>query len=336
MSAGLIQRRRVLLGWGLLLAIALDTAVQLCWKASVPVHAGLWRTLPLTLVQPLFLLSLLLHVWQLFNWMMVLALAELSFVQPITALSYVTVAASSAWLFGESVHPGTIAGILLVLLGVGLVGGSAPAEAAAPVLPDTGAGGAVPAPCRSLSSDTLAIRPGSAGHRQLGAVKLIGASPPPRSRRRKLLAAAAAGAGILVVLGAVAVAVALISAGNALFMGGIVAVLVAVGLETVGQVTMKIGTHGMPRGLGAILRRIASNSWIWVAISAFVLEAVFWTWALRVLPLVVAFPMGSTCFVTVAVCSALLLRERISPPRWLGIALIIGGVVLIGGNGHPL
>ncbi len=74
-----------------------------------------------TLIKPLFLLSLLLHVWQLFNWMMVLALADLSFVQPITALSYIVVAVSSHWLFSENLDPLQFCGIALVLAGVVLV-----------------------------------------------------------------------------------------------------------------------------------------------------------------------------------------------------------------------
>lgn len=121
MSIPTPKRPRLLLWMGLFLAISLDTSVQLCWRASVPQHGGMAHALGATLIKPLFLLSLLLHVWQLFNWMMVLALADLSFVQPITALSYIAVAISSHWLFSENLDRLQFCGIALVLVGVILV-----------------------------------------------------------------------------------------------------------------------------------------------------------------------------------------------------------------------
>ncbi len=125
-----IKHRRFLLWIGLFLAISLDTSVQLCWRASVPQHGGMVHALDTTLVKPLFLLSLLLHVWQLFNWMMVLALADLSFVQPITALSYIAVAISSHWLFSENLSPVQLCGMGVVLVGVYLVSRTATAAPA--------------------------------------------------------------------------------------------------------------------------------------------------------------------------------------------------------------
>jgi drug/metabolite transporter (DMT)-like permease len=122
LSIQVIRQRRLFLLWvGLFLAIALDTSIQLCWKASVPQHGSLVHVLFQTLIAPLFIFSMLLHIWQLFNWMMVLSLGELSFVQPITALSYVAVVIFSRWFFLESVHPMQIMGIALVLVGVVLV-----------------------------------------------------------------------------------------------------------------------------------------------------------------------------------------------------------------------
>ncbi|MGC9259632.1 MAG: hypothetical protein ACP5I8_06070 [Phycisphaerae bacterium] len=115
------KHQKILLWVGLFLAIVLDTGVQICWRVAVPQHGGMLQTLGLTLINPFFLLSILLHVWQLFNWMMVLALADLSFAQPITALSYISVAVCSEWLFSETLHPLQFFGMVLVLVGVVLV-----------------------------------------------------------------------------------------------------------------------------------------------------------------------------------------------------------------------
>ncbi len=117
---------------------------------------------------------------------------------------------------------------------------------------------------------------------------------------------------------------------------GFACVGAAVILETAGQLTLKIGTRDMPHGPGAMLRRIFTNLWVQIAIISFLTEAVFWTWTLHLLPLAVAFPLGSICFATVALCSAWLLHERIYPTRWLGILLILCGVILIGSHARPV
>ena len=113
------QRRTVWLG--LALAIALDTAAQLCWKFSVgqaPDTIGLWQSVIATFSEPLFQVALLLFVLQFFNWMVVLAHADLSYAQPITALSYVTVSGASTALFHERLPLLRLIGLAMILLGV--------------------------------------------------------------------------------------------------------------------------------------------------------------------------------------------------------------------------
>ncbi len=70
---------------------------------------------------PLPLLVIGVFLLQLVNWLLVLERVDLSYAQPLTALSYVSVCLLSAWLFGErlDVHKGL--GVLLVLIGVALV-----------------------------------------------------------------------------------------------------------------------------------------------------------------------------------------------------------------------
>lgn len=71
--------------------------------------------------QPWFIVLAAIFLLQLFNWMKVLEHADLSFAQPITSLSYVTVCVLSAILFGEHIGAVKIAGVLCVLAGVWLV-----------------------------------------------------------------------------------------------------------------------------------------------------------------------------------------------------------------------
>jgi drug/metabolite transporter (DMT)-like permease len=109
---------------GLVLAIVFDTAGQLLWKftaETLPATASLGPVLDAVLRQPLILVLVGVFVCQLINWLKVLEHADLSYAQPITSLSYVSVCAFSAHLFGEHIGPIKVAGILCILSGVWLV-----------------------------------------------------------------------------------------------------------------------------------------------------------------------------------------------------------------------
>ena len=105
----------------LALAIALDTVVQLSWKWAalrLPATPSLWTTVAGVLDQPLFIVVAVLFACQLMNWLKVLELADLSFAQPITALSYVSVCILSALYLGENIGALKVLGIGFVLAGV--------------------------------------------------------------------------------------------------------------------------------------------------------------------------------------------------------------------------
>src|SRR6266403_1711547 len=75
----------------LALAVILDTAVHIVWQ---------------------------LAVWQLVNWLRVLESSDLSYSQPITALSLILVLVLSALYLGESVDALKVLGIGFVFAGV--------------------------------------------------------------------------------------------------------------------------------------------------------------------------------------------------------------------------
>jgi drug/metabolite transporter (DMT)-like permease len=108
---------------GLVAAIVLDTAVQMLWKhivLAIPASDGLAQTLLAAAGQPTAWILLALFLAQFFCWMIVLAKADLSFVQPITSLSFVTVAVCAVFFFPGREHLGPMraVGIVLILLGV--------------------------------------------------------------------------------------------------------------------------------------------------------------------------------------------------------------------------
>lgn len=109
---------------GLGITIALDTAVQISWKsavATVPATAGTLDTVMLVLRQPLCHLVFILFLFQLVNWMILLSRADLSYVQPITALSLVSVTILSSYILHEHVSLQRFAGMVLILSGVWLI-----------------------------------------------------------------------------------------------------------------------------------------------------------------------------------------------------------------------
>jgi len=113
--------------FGLAFAIVLDTFLQLLWKsavADIPSQPTLWQTLQSMARQPLFLLVGLLMAGQACNWVVVLDHTDLSYAHAITSLSYVSVAALSVLLLGESLTVPQDLGIALILLGVWFVGKS--------------------------------------------------------------------------------------------------------------------------------------------------------------------------------------------------------------------
>ena len=106
---------------GLVLAIFFDTVLQLVWKSAaveLPSGGTFWCLVNGVFQNPLFLLVLLLMTLQFFNWMMVLCNADLSYAQPVTAVSYVLVLGASALFFQEPVDAVQVSGVALVLIGV--------------------------------------------------------------------------------------------------------------------------------------------------------------------------------------------------------------------------
>lgn len=129
------RRIRFTVGFGLALAIALDTAIQLLAKLAIlrlPPGLSLWEAAGHLLDQKIVLGLAILTLGQFVNWLRVLESADLSFALPITSLSYVSVCGLSAICFDEAVGPLKIAGIAIVLLGVWCVSSTSAAPAGNP------------------------------------------------------------------------------------------------------------------------------------------------------------------------------------------------------------
>jgi drug/metabolite transporter (DMT)-like permease len=114
---------------------------------------------------------------------------------------------------------------------------------------------------------------------------------------------------------------------------GVALVVAAMAVESSAQLLLKVGAAGGASCLVQPFRDRASRlgvlrrpaSWIALGVAAYVLETALYTLALARLDVSVAFPLGSLCFVGVALLSRLLLGEAVGPTRFAGVALIILG-----------
>ena len=116
---------------------------------------------------------------------------------------------------------------------------------------------------------------------------------------------------------------------------GLWALLIA--FESGAQISLKVGGDGLasiPFGVGWLLAAV-SNLAVMVAIVCYIGSFLSWMLILRRSNLSLAFPLSSLVFVVVLLGSWLGLGETISPMHWLGVCVIIGGIVLLAEGQQP-
>jgi drug/metabolite transporter (DMT)-like permease len=105
-------------------------------------------------------------------------------------------------------------------------------------------------------------------------------------------------------------------------------------LTIYGQIVVKwqvSGAGALPEESGEKLRFLAAlvlNPWILSGFAAAFLASVCWMAAMTKFQLSHAYPFTSLSFVLVLVLSGLLFREPITPPKVLGVAIIMVGILV--------
>ena len=105
-------------------------------------------------------------------------------------------------------------------------------------------------------------------------------------------------------------------------------VLFGVLLNAAAQLLLKAGTNAMPLG-----PRLALEPHILGGLACYVISVVVWVVALSRVPVSIAYPMLSIGYVVNAALAWWLFGEQVNAQRWLGIAVIIIGVVLVARSG---
>ena len=112
----------------------------------------------------------------------------------------------------------------------------------------------------------------------------------------------------MLVYGLILTNVVLLVAGQLLFKTG---------LQRIGALTL----HNLPA--------VFLSPFIWAGLALYVIGTVIWFAVLSRAPLNVVYPLQSLAYVLALFGSILIFREQVTAIRWIGVAVILLGVVLV-------
>jgi drug/metabolite transporter (DMT)-like permease len=102
---------------------------------------------------------------------------------------------------------------------------------------------------------------------------------------------------------------------------------VSIVLSAAAQLSLKAGV-GNHADAGVMDFAALQSGWVWLGIAAMIGSLFSWLYALRFVALSVAFTLSGAIQALVPFGSWLFLGETISITRWMGISLVIAGVVI--------
>lgn len=105
-------------------------------------------------------------------------------------------------------------------------------------------------------------------------------------------------------------------------------ILVSASCTVIGNLALKVGADR--RGMGSLWPLTLVNGYVVFAAGAFVFAFLFYAMLLKRLPLNLAQAIMSLQFVVVILAAGLMLNESIGRLRWLGIALMAIGLLIVG------
>lgn len=119
-------------------------------------------------------------------------------------------------------------------------------------------------------------------------------------------------------------------------------ILLSVGLAAVAQLTLKHGMNQVTHygadplvfaNVSGTVRRVITSWAVWGGLVLFGLSAVVWLVVLSKVSLSFAYPFASLTYVLILLFDRFALDQPVVGLRWIGVALIIAGIVLISRTG---
>ena len=106
-------------------------------------------------------------------------------------------------------------------------------------------------------------------------------------------------------------------------------VILACLLTCLGQVAQKYAVESWRDQPSSLLAKLCSP-WLWLALASLGLGLLVWLLVLQRLEVGVAYPMLSLNFVLITLIARFVFNETIDRRHWMGVALVISGVALLG------
>jgi drug/metabolite transporter (DMT)-like permease len=112
---------------------------------------------------------------------------------------------------------------------------------------------------------------------------------------------------------------------------------ISVTLSAVAQLFLKQGLTRLQQnrngsGMGSLVLGVVRQTYIWLWGACFVLATALWLLGLQKLELSYAYPLVAFGYVLVNILSALFFHESVNRNRWIAVAVIGLGVMLIAGS----
>jgi drug/metabolite transporter (DMT)-like permease len=112
------------------------------------------------------------------------------------------------------------------------------------------------------------------------------------------------------------------------FLHPLLLIGVSVVMSSASQILFKVATAATSRG-ESISPRLFTSWALWAGIVATLISLVTWLNALRSVPLILAFNLSAATYVVVPLGCWTILGEEIPPVRWVGIAFVTLGVMIM-------
>jgi uncharacterized membrane protein len=119
-------------------------------------------------------------------------------------------------------------------------------------------------------------------------------------------------------------------------------ILTSVVLAGVAQITLKTGVNHVTDAAGGgdlrmnaeNLKALLSSPIVWGGLLLFGLSAIVWLFALSRASLSFAYPFAALSYVLIVLFSVIVLHEDVPVLRWVGVAFIVTGIMLVAQTPH--
>lgn len=100
---------------------------------------------------------------------------------------------------------------------------------------------------------------------------------------------------------------------------------------TTANLSLKYGLYisSPTKGGSASIQNLLLSRYFWIWFICYTFMTLLWLYVLRTIPLSQAFPVLGLMYALIPIASHYLLKEKVIFSQWVGISIIITGVVLV-------